>query len=258
MSDRSFIESWSLDVGDIAFVEGFNLVSRIWVAFQLRFFRVHGRFPSCEDDPCPESLRYLGRQLDLAALDPGRFRFHHVNTRRHRAAILRHLGVRRASERDRSALRAWLVEECRRSCGAVEDQVAAGYAWCLARSIYVASDKIMERLVRGARHEFLEGLLTSIARDLPANTRAKLEASLCEPAGPTGFHRLKDDVGAASLECVPRRAAQGAVDRVPQAVVDNRCTLPSGYPPRLSPPMERTHIVRKCRDDGGGGPLGWF
>ena len=202
MSDRSFIESWSLDVDDIAFVEGFNLVSRVWVAFQLRFFRTHGRFPSREDDSCPESLRYLGRQLDLAAPGSGRFRFHHVNTRRHRAAILRHLGVRRASERDRSSLRAWLVEECRRTCGAVEDQVAAGYAWCLGRSIYVASDKIMERLVRGARHDFLEGLLTSIARDLPANTRAKLEASLCEPAGPTGFHRLKDDVGAASLESV--------------------------------------------------------
>ena len=32
----------------------------------------------------------------------------------------------------------------------------------------------MERLVRGARHDFHEGPLTSIARDLPANTRAKL------------------------------------------------------------------------------------
>ena len=59
MSDRSFIESWSLDVDDIAFVEGFNLVSRVWVAFQLRFFRTHGRFPSREDEPCPEGLRYL-------------------------------------------------------------------------------------------------------------------------------------------------------------------------------------------------------
>ena len=46
MSDRSFIESWSLDVDDIAFVEGFNLVSRVWVALQLRFFRTQGRFPS--------------------------------------------------------------------------------------------------------------------------------------------------------------------------------------------------------------------
>ena len=151
----------------------------------------------------------MGHQLGLVAPDPGRFRVHHVNARRHRASILRQLGVRRASERDCSALRTWLVENCRRSCGAGEDQVAAGYAWCLGRSIYVASDKIMERLVRGARHDFLEGLLTSIARELPAHTRAKLEASLCEPMGPTGFHRLKDDVGAASLASV-----LGACDRV--------------------------------------------
>ena len=44
MSVRSFIESWTLNFDDIAFVEGFNLVSRVWVAFQLRFFRTHGRF----------------------------------------------------------------------------------------------------------------------------------------------------------------------------------------------------------------------
>ena len=54
---KSFIESWNLDVDDIAFVEGFNLVRRVWVAFQLWFFRTHGRFPSREDDPCPEGLR---------------------------------------------------------------------------------------------------------------------------------------------------------------------------------------------------------
>ena len=44
---------------------------------------------------------------------------------------------------------------------------------------------------------------------MPAHTRAKLEASLCEPTGPTGFHRLKDDVGAASLE-----SGLGACDRL--------------------------------------------
>lgn len=67
MSDRSFIKSWSLNVDDIAFVDGFNVINRVWVDFQLRFFQIHGRFPSREDDPCAESLRYLGRQLDLAA-----------------------------------------------------------------------------------------------------------------------------------------------------------------------------------------------
>ena len=87
--------------------------------------------------------------------------------------------------------------------------MAAGYAWCLARSLYVSSDNLMERMVRGARHDFLEGLLTSIARDLPADTRAKLEASFSEPKGPAGFHCLEDDVGAASLESV-----LGACDRL--------------------------------------------
>ena len=209
MSDRSFIEFWSLKVGDIAFVEGFNLASRVWVAFQLRFFQTHGHFPPRTEDVCPEGLRHLGRQLDLAAPNPKSFSFHHINARRHRAAILRHLSVRRASEQDRSALRTWLVEDCRCSCVAVEDQIAAGYAWCLGRSIYVASEKIMERLVRGARHEFLEGLLTSIAEDLPADRQAKLDASLSEPMGPTGFHRLKDDFGAAPLQSV-----LGACDRL--------------------------------------------
>ena len=32
MPDRSFIESWSLNFDGIAYVEGFNLVSRVWVA----------------------------------------------------------------------------------------------------------------------------------------------------------------------------------------------------------------------------------
>ena len=53
MSDRSFLECWSLNFDDVGFVEGFNFGSRIWVAFQLRFFRTHGRFPSLEDDLCP-------------------------------------------------------------------------------------------------------------------------------------------------------------------------------------------------------------
>ena len=158
MSDRSFIEFWSFEAGDIAFVEGFDLASRIWVAFQLRFFQTHGRFPSRTEDVCPERLRYLGRQLDLAAPDPERFSFHHIYSRRHRSAILRHLGVRRASGQDRSSLRAWLVEDCRCSCVAVEDHIAAGCAWCLGRSIYVASEKVMERPVRSARHDFLDGL----------------------------------------------------------------------------------------------------
>ena len=209
MSDRSFLECWNLDFNDLEIVEGFNLNSRKWVAFQLRFFRTHGRFPSRSEDLCPEGLQYLGWQLDLTVPDTGQFHYRHVNSRRHRVAILRYLGVRRTTARDRSALHKWIADDCRGLSPAGEEQVASGYAWCLAHSVYISSDKIMERLVRGARHDFLEGFLLSTARALPTSTREELDDSLLEPESPTGFHRMKGDVGGATLDNV-----LGACDRL--------------------------------------------
>ena len=101
MSDRSFLECRSLDFDDAGFVECFNLDSRIRVVFLLRFFRSRGRFPSRDDDPCREGLQCPGQQLDVTVPDAGRFRLRHVNARRHRVSILRHLDARRGTDRDR-------------------------------------------------------------------------------------------------------------------------------------------------------------
>ena len=67
----------------------------------------------------------------------------------------------------------------------------------------------MERQVRGARHDFLEGFLESTALALPADTREELDGSLSEPRRLTGFHRMKSEVGAATLDNV-----LGACDRL--------------------------------------------
>ncbi len=54
MSDRSFLDCWSLDFDDVGFDEGFNLGSPVRVAIQLRFLRTHGRLSSREDELCLE------------------------------------------------------------------------------------------------------------------------------------------------------------------------------------------------------------
>ena len=196
---RSFIEIWSLNFDDTVFVGEFNRSSRVWVAFQLCFFRDHGRFPSREGDGDAEALRYLAQQLGEPAPEVGGFRYGHVNARRQRASILRRLGVRRAVDRDRQALRRWVAEACGRSASPVAEQMDAAYRWGLAQGFFVPSDKIMERLVRGGQHDFVETILGVIAARLSGETRRRLEASLAAPKEATGFQALKGDVGAASL-----------------------------------------------------------
>jgi len=115
-------------------------------------------------------------------------------------AILRHLGFRRATERDRAALRQWIMEDCCGSFSAVEAKVTAGYAWCRARAVHISSDTVMERLVRSARHDFLEGFLAAIVRALPPDTRDARDDSLRDPGGPTGFRRIKGDPGGVTLD----------------------------------------------------------
>ena len=60
----------------------------------------------------------------------------------------------------------------------------------------------MERLFRGARHDFVENLLTAVVSRLSKDAQIKLDGSLADPKVPTGFLSLKNDVGAASLKSI--------------------------------------------------------
>ncbi len=228
MSDRSFPESRSLDSNDMEFVEAFSPTSRIRAAFQLRFLRAHGRFPSRERDPVSEGLEYLAQQLDVRApVGQEPFGHRHVNARRHRVAILKHPGARRATDRDRLALRPWIAGDCRRSAPTVEEQAASAYAWRLGDPVHVPSDRIMERAVRSARHDFPEDSLASTARVLPAGTRRQLDGSLSEPREPGGFHLMGNGAGSAALTNIP-----GACERLAFPAGPD---LPSGHLAGIDP-----------------------
>ena len=88
----------------------------------------------------------------------------------------------------------------RAAFGKIEDQIELGYLESRAQGFFVPSDKIMERLVRGARHDAVETLLARITDVLSGEARRKLEASLVDPKRATGFLSLKADAGAATLE----------------------------------------------------------
>ncbi|RWX58122.1 Tn3 family transposase, partial [Mesorhizobium sp. M4B.F.Ca.ET.089.01.1.1] len=76
----------------------------------------------------------------------------------------------------------------------------AVFLWCRDRQIFGPSSKEMERLVRSERQRFLETFLGSVADRLLPETVDLMETSLADPESPTGFHTIKGDAWAATLE----------------------------------------------------------
>jgi len=206
MTDRSFLEIWSLSFSDFEFLDTYHQGSRVWVGVQLLYFRDHGHFLEDLPDLPPDARTYVGDQLGLAGTP-----YYDVSrdtARRHQLEILRHLGFHRATERDRETLRDWLMVELGGRDAGFEDWVAAGYRWSRQHSIFIPSDKIMKRIVGSARKAFRDALFQRIAERLPQKTTSALEGCLAEPLDPTGFQRMKDDVGAATLENVLRASTK--------------------------------------------------
>lgn len=77
--------------------------------------------------------------------------------------------------------------------------------------VFVSSTKIMERLDRAARRNFRDGFLDRVGAALTAETIEKLEWALSEPLADTEFQRVKDDVGAATLETCTAGSQEGVL-----------------------------------------------
>ena len=210
MSDRLFIESWSFSYPEFEFLQGYSKGMRIWVGAQLRYFKEHAYFPTLIDEVSDEALIYVAEQIGIKVPIPTVYNFASDTARRHRLDILRYLGYRRATGRDRKALRDWLEIALGGRDALLKEWVSQGYQWCLDHSVFIPSYKIMERLARSARHAYYERFIENVVQRLPKNTVIQLEESLVDPQALFGFQRLKDDVGAATLENVLAASAKVA------------------------------------------------
>ena len=200
MTEQAFASIWGLSYSDFEFLSRFGAKSQVMVACQLLSFRQHGRFPANRGDLDPDVIVYVADQIGVA--DDLSYSFSSDTARRQRAGILDFLGFRRARDRDRANLQAWMVEQLGGQDLNLAGWMERGFDQARQMSIFVPSDKIMERLARAARRDFRNGFLLRVSALLPAETIEQLAWALSEPLADTGFQRLKDDVGAATLESV--------------------------------------------------------
>lgn len=200
MTEQAFATVWGLSYSDFEFLNRFGAKSRVAIACQLVFFRQHARFPADRSDLDPDVIAYVADQI--GATDDLSYSFSSDTARRQRAGILDFLGFRRASDRDCANLQAWMIEQLGGQDLNLAGWIERGFDQARQMGLFVPSDKIMERLARAARRDFRDGFLMRVGALLHAETIEQLEWVLLEPLANTGFQRLKDDVGAATLESV--------------------------------------------------------
>ncbi len=200
--DQNFITAWSLSFSELEFVHGYRHATRIGIAVQLLQFRHHGYFTTSLDEVSSDAVEYVADQVGECVGSSPIYDSGSDTSRRHRLEILRFLGIRRATDRDRKAIRTELKLQAARPGLSSESLILHGYKWALHRAVFVPSRKIMERLVRSALHAFQEDFLMSVFNRLEPIAIEKLGGSLAEPRGTLGFQQLKGDVGAATLDNV--------------------------------------------------------
>ena len=107
MTEQAFASVWGLSYSAFQFLNRFGAKSRLPIACQLLFFRQYGRFPADRSNLDPDVILYVADQI--GAIDDLSYSFSSDTARRQRASILDFLGVRRASDRDRDDLQAWMT-----------------------------------------------------------------------------------------------------------------------------------------------------
>ena len=200
MTEQAFASIWGLSYSDYGFLHRFGTKSQVMVACQLLYFRQHARFLTDRSDLDPDVIAYVADQLGVT--DELSYSFSGDTARRQRTGILDFLEFRRASDRDRANLQAWMIEQLGGQDLNLAGWIERGFGQARQIGVFVPSDKIMDRLARAARRDFRDGFLMRVNALLQTKTIAQLEWALSEPLAATGFQRLKDDVGAATLESV--------------------------------------------------------
>lgn len=202
MSDGAFAAQWGLTRADMALLETSTAATRLGLAAQLKSFQNDGVFPSAWSELGEEVRAWLAEQLGLAPNAGAGYAFEGRTGRRHRADIARHLGLRRLDDAGRATLGGWIARVLCPQALSASAMLEAALRWCRDHGLIAPSRKVVERLVRSERQRFHEGILGEATARLSPEMAERLEAVLGEPEAAMGFHRLKADVGAATLESV--------------------------------------------------------
>ncbi|WP_057464845.1 DUF4158 domain-containing protein [Pseudovibrio sp. POLY-S9] len=199
--DHIAARDWSLSFQDLEFLSSLSLSVCLEAAFQICSVRNAGRFIEDWTGLDEETVEYVASQLDMQPVHPHRS-YSDRTARRYRLEIARYLGLTRTQAGHRAELEVWLRDVLCPNGGTMGDMLEQSFYWFQERRLLPPAEGILTRFIRTARKTFTDDILKNITNSLTDETVAALETCLANPRGDHGFQRLKDDVGAATLDNV--------------------------------------------------------
>ena len=168
-------ESWMLGLTDKAVVATKRRTSQLSFAVLLLFYRSHGRFPRRASEIELETIvavaGQIGAPIDVVDLGDR-------TLKRHRAEIRALLGFREATVADGEALTEWLSHHAVADSRDTVELTCALERRCRVLKIEPPGADRIERIVRAALHAHDERFCADIHRQLPSDTRTRLDALL--------------------------------------------------------------------------------
>ncbi len=184
LDEDEVIGNWTLVGDELEQLSGRRGATKLGFALLLRFYAVHGRFPSGQSELPGQAVAYVARLVDVPASDLGFYEWDGRTVKAHRADIRRYFGFRECSVADADKAAEWLaanVCEKERQADRVREELLA---YLKREQVEPPARDRVRRVIGAALRQAEQALTTRIASRVPAEAAARMRALIARTADP--------------------------------------------------------------------------
>lgn len=184
LDEDELVGNWTLVGDELEQLSGRRGATKLGFALLLRFYAVHGRFPSGRSELPDQAVAYVARLVEVPASELGFYEWDGRTIKAHRADIRRHFGFRECSVADADKAAEWLaanVCEKERQADRVREELLA---YLKREQVEPPARDRIRRIIGTALRQAEQALTTRIASRVPAEAAARMHVLIARTADP--------------------------------------------------------------------------
>ncbi|MFG1703473.1 DUF4158 domain-containing protein [Nonomuraea sp. M3C6] len=184
LDEDDLIGNWTLVGDELDQLSGRRGATKLGFALLLRFYAVHGRFPTGPSEIPDQAVAYVARLVDVPASELGLYEWDGRTIKAHRADIRKYFGFRDCSVADAEKAAQWLavnVCEKERQVDRVREQLLAHLK---DEQIEPPTRDRLRRIIGSGLRQAEQALTARICSRIPPEAVARMLAMIAKTADP--------------------------------------------------------------------------